>query len=394
MSRKDWARRDVIVGIRNEFIYMDQRKTRNGDYRKMEMKQVDPEKVLTRKRRGWTCSALLVLFVAVSYAAVACSSDSTEDAAVAAPVPDKVTLRLDWSTYGLHAWFHAAEQKGFYADENIDIKILGGNGSSNTVALVGNGNDTFGFADTGTTVRAIGEGVPLKYIATMAQVPAVVLTSVDEPCIETPQDLVGRSIGVGVGEAITQLLPALYAFNDIDPESVNLVTMAGSARTAALLSGSVDAIGGSSYGDALGMRLHNSDRTFCYLLFGEFGVGLMGHGVIATRDTLESNPDMVRRFLAATIRGVEWTRDNPKEATDLLISKFPETDGNQEFYQMAIETVLNDHLHTAASADMPTGATAESDWLEMLNLMKNYAELTTKLPSDVYFTNEFLPGVG
>lgn len=305
--------------------------------------------------------------------------------------PDHVTLRLDWVTYGLHAMFYVGEVKGFYADENIDIDILQGNGSSNTVILVGNGNDTFGFADTTTTVRAIGEGIPLKMIGVIAQAPGVTLSSVDEPCIESPQDLVGRSIGVGVGEAITQILPALYAANDIDPDSVDLVTMAGTARTGALLGGAVDAIGGSIYGDALGMRFANPDRTFCYLRFANYGVALMGHGLIATRDTLENKPDVVRRFLAATQRGIEYTRDNPQEATEILTGLFPETADQSEFFQAALEIVLNDHLHTEASADLPTLATALDDWNSMLSLLSDYAGLDRKLPPDVYYTNDFLP---
>jgi NitT/TauT family transport system substrate-binding protein len=59
--------------------------------------------------------------------------------AIAAPGPDKVTLRLDWTTLGYHAPFFLGVARGFYADAGLDVAVLEGKGSSTVINLVGNG---------------------------------------------------------------------------------------------------------------------------------------------------------------------------------------------------------------------------------------------------------------
>src|SRR5690348_9855764 len=67
--------------------------------------------------------------------------------AARAETPDAATLRLDWTALGYHAPFVLAQQRGYYKDQRLDLKILEGKGSSTGIELVANGADTFAFAD-------------------------------------------------------------------------------------------------------------------------------------------------------------------------------------------------------------------------------------------------------
>jgi len=77
---------------------------------------------------------------------------------------DKVTLRLDWSTIGYHSPFYLAAERGYYKDAGLDVDIQEGKGSGNTVQLIGNGADTFGYADAAVAAKSASQGVPVKVV--------------------------------------------------------------------------------------------------------------------------------------------------------------------------------------------------------------------------------------
>src|ERR1700738_1564073 len=77
---------------------------------------------------------------------------------------DKVTLRTDVFFHGQHAPFFLGVDKGFYKEENIDLTVNPGSGSGTVIKLVANRNDDFGYADGGTLVKAVAEGVPAKMV--------------------------------------------------------------------------------------------------------------------------------------------------------------------------------------------------------------------------------------
>lgn len=300
-----------------------------------------------------------------------------------------VTLRLDWLIYGMHAPFFVALEKGYYNDANLDVTILEGKGSSVTVALIGNGNDTFGFADSGTAAKAIANGVPITVIAGMLQKSSMTLTSFAESGIKTPQDLEGKSLGLGAAEALTQVLPAFLAKNNVDPDKVRIVTMPPAARPPALMEGRIEAIGGSIYGDALRFALENPDRKFSYLKFGDWGVSMLGHGLLASNDTIANSPDVVRRFIAATSKGVSYAVSNPDESVAILMQRFDALAG-QEAYLAAQINMIDEFSHSQNSAGKPFGWQSEDDWKSMQDFLVQFGGVPNKLPLDSYYTNQFI----
>lgn len=81
----------------------------------------------------------------------------------ATPLPpkDKVTLRLNWSYYGIHAAFIYGIEKGIYDKYNIDLTVKQGNGSSNAVKLVANKDSDFAYASNGALISNMVGGAPV-----------------------------------------------------------------------------------------------------------------------------------------------------------------------------------------------------------------------------------------
>src|ERR1700756_5867740 len=81
-----------------------------------------------------------------------------------AAAADKVVLMLNWYVYGEHAPFYYGKEKGFYADEGIDLEIQEGRGSATVTQVVAANGVQFGYVDVPTMMRATIKGAPVMAV--------------------------------------------------------------------------------------------------------------------------------------------------------------------------------------------------------------------------------------
>jgi NitT/TauT family transport system substrate-binding protein len=86
-----------------------------------------------------------------------------------AKAQDKVGLRLDWVFGTEHSGVWVAQEKGFFKQENLDVRILPGEGSSVTVKLVGTGDIEFGYATADQALLAHSRSLPVVTTAVILQ---------------------------------------------------------------------------------------------------------------------------------------------------------------------------------------------------------------------------------
>jgi len=98
-----------------------------------------------------------VLLVLLAFLAPAAPGDAQQR--------DKVVLLLNWYNYGEHGPFYLGLARGYYREEGIDLEIQEGRGSGPTIQAVGAGSAQFGYADVGTTIRAVTRGAPVHIVA-------------------------------------------------------------------------------------------------------------------------------------------------------------------------------------------------------------------------------------
>lgn len=237
---------------------------------------------------------------------------------VPAAAQDKVGVITDAGFLGRHAYFFVAIEKGYYKEANLDVNVLRGQGSAEAVKQVGAGNVTFGFADAASTVLARGnDNVPVRLVAIVYAKPPHAIYALKSSGIRKPKDLEGRQIANPAGGAIPKVFPAYAKVAGIDESKVKWVVASSESLPGLLALGRVDAIGQFTVGEPR-LKKDAEGKELVELTYGDAGLDFYSNGIIASENTISTNPDLVQRFVTATIKGLKYALDNPKEAAEIM----------------------------------------------------------------------------
>jgi NitT/TauT family transport system substrate-binding protein len=113
----------------------------------------------------------------------------------------------------------------------------------------------------------------------------------------------------------------------------------------------------------------------------------------ATKDTVAKNPDLVKRFVAATIKAYKETEANPQAAVDSMadIVGGDMADDKGKAQALAVLKVTLSVLHSKGNTGKVLGMHVAQDWDDMLNLLKQYSGLKTDQSASAFYSNDFLP---
>ena len=155
---------------------------------------------------------------------------------------DQVTLRTNWFFYGSHSIFFLGKEKGFYEKEGIDLTVKEGNGSSNAVRLVANGDSTFAYGSASTMLQLAAQGAPVISVAEIdAEGTDAVLVNPDSG-IKTFKDLEGKEVLTTAGAGVNTFFPVAAENAGVDVSKIHLVNVAESALVSSYLHGMAPAL--------------------------------------------------------------------------------------------------------------------------------------------------------
>jgi NitT/TauT family transport system substrate-binding protein len=248
--------------------------------------------------------------------------------ALAAPASaaDKVIFQANWLIQGENAYMIAGREKGFYAEQGIDLEVPRGFGSGDTVRKVMTGAALVGTADSGVVMlAALQEGLPLKCIAAEYTYSPSGFFALEASGVKSPKDLIGRKVGITPGNSLQMYFPLIAKANGFDPAGVTFVNMEGSALIPALLAGAVDAIPGfATVYELRNNQAKAQGKPMVVLPMARHGLKVYGECQFTTVANIEKNADLLQRYMRATQKSLRWSKDNPAETARILSSKYPE----------------------------------------------------------------------
>lgn len=299
---------------------------------------------------------------------------------------DKVTFRLNWLAYGFHAPFYLGVQRGLYKQQGIELEIGEGQGSGRAVQAVAAGSDTFGLADGTAIVSGAARGIPVRAVmGIMNQSPNGVIVRKDSGIADL-RGLVGQTVAATTGEAGLVVFPAVLRSQGLAADAVRFLRVDGAAKLVSVLERRAVGLLGGVENQALILEQRGLPVTT--LLYSDLGVNSIGLAVLTTIETQQRNPDLVRRFAAATRAAFDLAAAEPDAAVGALLAAKPNLDRALSLAQLQAGMRL---ARSPRGKDQPVGWMAAQDWAETLSLMKEYQGLETAMAADAFWTNDFLP---
>ncbi len=305
-------------------------------------------------------------------------------AAGAACAQTKITFQLNWVAGGANAGFAAAVAEGFYKDAGLDVTVVQGNGSANTAQLVASGRSQIAYADAVSVSQLIAKGAPMKVLSTIYQSNPNQVMALKKSGIKSIKDLAGRKVGVPSGSSQTTMLPLFLKANSLKESDLQLLNMPPTAMVPALLQGQVDAILGSM--DAYQIQAEAQGAELVNFPFATYGVPTVSTSIFANNDYIKQNPDVIKKFIAASLKGWSFAIDNPDKAVKALKIVFPEV--NEKL--AAAELAAIGPLFCSGGAKY-IGKAEDALWANSQVLLAEVKLLPAGQDPKSYYTNEYLP---
>lgn len=276
---------------------------------------------------------------------------------------------------------YVAQAKGFYAEEGLEVALEYGF-ENDFVALTAQGERQFAVASGEQVILARARGLPVVYVMKWYQRFPVAVMALAERGIQSPQDLAGHSVGIPVlsGASYVAWEALVYAAG-LDDTDIDLEVI-GFTQAEATSQGLVDAA--VVYIANEPVQLTQAGMQVNVIQVSDY-IDLVANGLITNETLIQEDPDLVRRLVRASLRGVEYTLAHPDEAFAVARQAVPEiTDEDAPTQRAVLEASI-----ALWRSDQP-GVSDPQAWSDSVEFM-----LTTGLiesPVDVasLYTNQFV----
>lgn len=311
----------------------------------------------------------------------------------AARAEDDVRLRLNWMYYGSHAGFAYGKDKGYYKDAGINLDIRSGNGSGSAHRLVANGDSTFSYGSCGSMTKLASEGAPLISVGVIDAMGTEAILVKPDSGIKDIKDLKGKTLLTTANAGVNTFFPIVLANAGLTEADVKLTNVPDGALVSSYLQGAGGAVGmlGGLDDKPAEIKANGGAEPVAFA-YSSFGVNQVGYCIVANKDTVTKNPDLVKRFMAATIKSYKETEANPEKAVasmaDIVGGTMNEDAGKAQALEVLKVTLSI--LYSAANKDKVLGLNVDSDWADMVTLMKKYNGLKEDADPKSFYTNEFV----
>ena len=306
----------------------------------------------------------------------ACNTETTGEL-------EEVTFNLTYVPNVQFAPVYVAMEKGFFADEGLELKLSYGN-EADMVALVGSNHQQFMVASGEQVLLSREQGLPVVSVANWYKDYPVGVFALEESGITTPADLAGKDIGLpGLYGANYIGIEALIAQSGLSEDSYNLVSI-GFTQVESLVSGTVDAVVGYLANEPVQLEALGYEIN---VIAVQDYIELVGNCLVTNETSIENNPELVSKMVRAFRKGLEYTAAYPEEAwtisqryvdnltEDVAPIQKEVLSESIKLWQIVPETKEEQDLH----------------WTNMMNVLIEIGLMKSQLDIQDVYTNDFLP---
>lgn len=316
----------------------------------------------------------------------ACSGENNASKSGEGDKLEKVTLVLDYTPNTNHTGIYLAKEKGYYKDQGIDLEIIQPS-DSDSVTLVASDKAQFGVSyqeDVTYALTREKDPLPVKAIATIIQHNTSGFAAPVEKNIKTAKDFEGKTYG-GWGspseEAIIKLAMEKQGadFNKLKRVDIGKDDYFTATKKNIDFAWVFDAWTGVE------ARLKNVKLDYIPIKDIDPALDYYTPILITNNKTIKENPELVKKFMAATSKGYEDAIKDPSGAADILSKAVPELD-------KGLVKASQEYLAKLYKDDAQKWGQMKAEvWKNYAKFMQDNGLIKKALNVDEAFTNEFLP---
>jgi len=313
-----------------------------------------------------------MLFLAISLLA-ACEPQEVRNP------PDQVSVQLKWVHQAQSAGFYLAQERGYYANENIKVALIEGGPGIDNIEKVVTGQADFGVDAPMGILLHRSQGKPVVAIATIYRRSPVVFLSLSDSGIERPTDFLGRTVAIEGVEGKLQF-KAMMKRLGLDIGQVTMAPFQYDFST--FYSGAADITYAYITGGLI--RIRQKGYKVSQIWPGDYGVHLYGDTLITSDRMTAENPDLVTRFLRETLRGWREAIEDPEAAVAVTLKYAREKDSELQTQMMEASVPL---IHTGEDQ---IGWMKAEIWASTHQIVLEQGLLAGPVDPDKAYTMEFL----
>ena len=330
-----------------------------------------------RSKRLEIVGMLLILVVGMLLAP-ACKSEEKE--------LKKVTLALEWAPNGLHAFIILGQEKGYFADEGLELETYVPTDVETAARLVALGQADFGITSGQVLLTAVGnEDMPLVGLADFQPALPEGVQTID-PKIKSIADFEGKTFGIINTPVELMCFRNLLETAGLTEDDLDLIDP-GFNIVAPLLSGELDGATATTIFEQNEAERESGKPTRMYI-YQDYGCGRYNFFLQANKDWVKDNEDTVRRFLRAFLKSLKVALEDEDETMKVWIERYPEFDKDGE---MEIWLDLEPSFIFGEQAEKGLGWIDKGNVELWVDLMLNEGVLERRVSAEELVTNEYLP---
>jgi NitT/TauT family transport system substrate-binding protein len=302
-----------------------------------------------------------------------------------AAAAEKVTFVMSWAPDARWAAEFLAKERGYFAEEGLEVSFANQRGSLAALQQVGAGSAEFGAPDSGDVIFAREKGVPVKAITLVGRNTGIAFMSLKETNITKPQDLVGKKVGVQRASATWVGFQALMGKYGVDIDKLDKTETAFGLEV--LLLKKVDIRPVMIFNEYVLAQHKGIPVNVMWL--PDFGLNLPGLTISTNEKTLKERPKVVQSFVHATMRAREEAIKDKEAAMDALLKNVPDLDRayQEKVWDMLVEKIWGVR---EATADKPLGWNDPALYKIAMDTLKQYGGLKNAPPLDEVYDNRFI----
>lgn len=300
------------------------------------------------------------------------------------PEMQKITIMMPFIPQVQWSAYYTAKYNEYYKDEGLDVEIqYTTKGNAGPVEQLVGGNVNFILTARDTIITARSKDLDIVAVYPIETTNLFYIVSEEDKNITKPSDLIGKKVGIisSASGAYANLLVILHLSN-IDINDIEIV-QAGPAVVPAFLEGKFEAAA-----IHLSQKLLIEEKIPNLNIINASDYTDMSTGHIAVNKNLvESDPELIKKFLRATKRGIVYATNNPNEAVEIYISLYPEAEIKRKVSQDLWNTFISEYNYDKS---IPTLESSQ-DWQKTQDLLYDVGTITKKTSISEMYINDFIP---